>query len=414
MSAPELGTVPPYQSAEFRQFPYPFYEAARSEAPVYHVPETDDYLITRYDDLTWVASHPELFSNHKQWVTAERPALQAIAAQQKYPTMPVVVDEDPPLHGLYRDIAFRAFTPRRLRGYEPMIRTVVDELIDSFAPSGRVELVSEFANRMPMAVIVQILGLPRGMMPAFKRWSDEWAELSSRYLTEERAEHCQRSAVDFNDYLADQIAMRRENPSDDVISELAQARGPDGEPLGMAELVNIVRLLLIAGNETTAFLLANTVALLLRDPDQLATVLSQRALLKRAVEESLRVESPTQWSWRKVIADVELGGMTIPAGSRVLLAWASGNRDTARFDQPDDFSCTRSNVKDHLAFGHGIHFCLGASLARLEGEIAIGRLFERLPNLRFASDGELDHIDSAIFRSVRQLKLAFDPAAQWA
>jgi cytochrome P450 len=401
-------TVVDFDAPAARRHPFPVYRTLRERAPVHHIPGTDRYVVSRYEDVVHVTRHPELFSNKKLWLAGADPELAAIAATQRHPMTQSLVDNDPPGHTVYREIAFRAFAPARLRALEPRIGELIDALIDGFAGRGETELVSELCDPLPMRVICELLGLPQTMAPEFKRWSDDYLALAGRLISRERAIECQHSVVELNDYLADAIEARRARPEADVVSELAAAETPDGRVLDVSVLTSIARNLLTAGDETTSFLLANTVLLLLEHPDELRAATADPSRIPRLLEEALRVESPTQWLWRQVVADVELHGVTIPAGSWVHVVWASANRDPDVFDRPDEFAPERPNARRHLAFGNGIHFCLGAPLARLEGRVALERLLSRLRNLRLA--GPVERLESANYRAVRRLPLRFEAA----
>jgi cytochrome P450 len=213
--------------------PYPHYERMRSAQGPYRIPDTDQYVLTRYEDVTFAARHPELFSNLKYWQSDDDPELAAIAARQRYPIKPALVDNDPPSHTTYRRIASRAFTPGRLRAVEPLVRDICTALIDEFIDAGEVEFITGFCRPLPMRVVCDLLGLPRDMGDRINLWSEAYLALAGRQLTKEDAIGAQEAVVDLNNYIADQLEGRRRHPTDDVLTELTQAQTPDGRQLDL-------------------------------------------------------------------------------------------------------------------------------------------------------------------------------------
>jgi cytochrome P450 len=393
---------------EVQECPYPYYELLRDER-VHRIEGTNHYVVARYEDAVRVSRHPELFSNRKYWQSDDDPDLAAILAEQRYPIEPALVDNDPPEHTVYRRIASRAFTPARLREVEPSIRAICEDLVDRFAGRGEVEFISEFCRPLPMRVTCSLIGLPLELSDRIGVWADSYNALATRQLPKERALVAQRHVVDFNNYLADVLEERRARPGGDVISELTQAATPEGLLLDFVELSGIVRNLVAAAPETTRVMLGITMLQLLEHPDELERVTSDRSLIPRLVEESLRHDSPQQWNWRQVLRDVDLGGVAIPAGSWLHVVWGSANRDPAVFDEPDRFAVSRPNSNRQLAFGSGIHFCLGAPLARMEGRVAFETLLARLANLRLAEGDAIQRHLHPTLRALGALRLRFDP-----
>ena len=390
--------------------PYPHYAAMRSLLAPYRMPGTDYYVLTRYEDVTYAARHPEIFSNLKQWQSDDDPDLAAIVAGQRYPIRPALVDNDPPSHTVYRRIASRAFTPGRLRDVEPLVDEICTELIDGFVDAGEVEFITAFCRPLPMRVLCDLLGLPRAMGDRINAWSEAYLALAGRHLPKADALRAQEEVVELNNYIADELERRQREPTEDVMSELTQARTPDGRLLDMVELSAIVRNLMTAAGETTAFMLGNTMLQLVESLDDLDRVRRDPALIPRLIEESLRRESPQQWNWRRVLQDVELGGVTIPAGSWVHLVWGSANRDPSTFDAPEMLRLDRDNTAKQVAFGLGTHFCLGAPLARMEGRIAFQSLLRRLPDIRLADVPEpVVRRHAATSRSLSKLMIALTP-----
>jgi cytochrome P450 len=401
----ETGAERSYSPADpaVQECPYPYYDSLRSGGR--------HYVLTRYEDVVFAARHPELFSNRKYWQSDDDPDLAAILARQRFAIEPALVDNDPPTHTVYRRIASRAFTPGRLREVEPLIRARCTDLIDKFAGEPEIEFVERFCKPLPMRVLCDLLGVPRGMGSSINRWSEAYLALAGRQLPKDQALACQAEVVDFNNYIAELLEERLARPTDDVVTELTQAQTPDGRRLDLIEMSSILRNLMSAAGETTAFMLGNTMLQLLENPDEAAKVRADPALIPRMIEESLRRETPQQWNWRRVLQDTQIGGTTIPAGSWLHIVWAAANRDPSVFADPERFDPERPNTGKQLAFGLGIHFCLGAPLARMEGLIAYESLLERFSAIRLADRADAivrRHV--ATSRSLESLHLALTPA----
>jgi cytochrome P450 len=248
-------------------------------------------------------------------------------------------------------------------------------------------------------------------MPKFKKWSDDSVAPLGGMISHEREIECAHSTVEFQHYFAAMLEERRAHPRNDLLTDLLNARLEGETPLTMSEMLNMLQQLLVAGNETTTNLLASAMMLLVQNPEQMETVRADRSQIPNLIEEALRLESPVQGLFRTTKVDVEIGGVRIPAGSRVVVMYASGNRDNDKFTGADNFNVRRANAKDHLAFGAGIHYCLGAPLARLEGKVAFEILLDRLTNIRFApGKNNFTHTPSFILRGLKELHLEFDHA----
>jgi cytochrome P450 len=377
--------------------PYPFYASLRRDHPVYRVEALGGaYAVSRYDDVAYVLAHPELFSSTAVGMTKVRGR----------PTR-LLIAVDPPDHTRMRSLVNRAFAPQMVADLTPRIREVTDELLAPVLRRGEFDLIADLAVPLPVTIIAEILGVDPARHEDFKRWSDNTLVERSTLSPEERVRS--RAETDaFQTYLEAVIAERRVRPRGDLISVLVQAHGQE-KAISADEVVAFVGLLLIAGNETTTNLIGNAILALLEHPDQLTLLRNNPSLLPNAVEEALRYDTPTQLLFRTATCDVELAGMTIPKGATVVPIFASANRDECKFPEPDRFD-VRRDARGHLAFGHGIHFCLGAPLARLEARIALEAVL-RLPGLH-RTDERVEQVSSFFMRGAKRLPLAFTPRSE--
>lgn len=393
--------------------PYAFYAALRREAPVFQVPGAGFYLVTRYDDIVTVLKNPVVFSNKFAQAMQARtggPRKELLDVwAEGYPPVDTLLTNDPPSHTRFRALVTKAFSARRVASMEPQVRKIANDLVDGFAADGHVELVHRFAVPLPLTVIADQLGVPRDDMPRFKKWSDDSVAPLGQMITPEREIECTRSIVEFQHYFAAKLEERRRAPKDDLLTDLVHAKVEGERGLDTAEALSILQQLLVAGNETTTNLIAATMLLLLQHPAEMARVRHDPSLIPNLVEEALRLEAPVQGMWRVATQDAEIGGVKLPAGAFLMLRYASGNRDDAQFPEAERFDCGRENARNHLGFGLGIHFCVGAALARKEGVVAFETLLGRLGNVRLAPDKtELRHVPSILLRGLSALHLEFD------
>lgn len=395
-----------------RDDPHPTLRRARDLQPVFFSEGLGTWVVTRYDDVVAVMRDPARFSSRAAITNRPGPPppeiLEVLAGGIPYE--PNSVDLDPPRHSVFRGLIQGAFTPRRIHALEPAVRMLADRLVDDFAARGEVDLVSAFAYPLPTLVIGDLLGVPRDDMASFKRWSDEWLVLLGQLGDLERIKSAAREVCEFQRYVARMIAARREAGGDDLVSSVALAADAipaDVRPSDNA-LVGLLMTVMFAGHETTTSLLVNTLKLLLSHPDQLARVQADRGLLPAAIAESLRFDPPVPGMYRTTTAPVSLGGVELPAGAHIHISFASANRDAAYFKDPDRFDIGRGARTPHLSFGHGIHACVGAALAQLEGRVALGVLLDRLPGLRLPAQ-VIESVVSATVRGTRRLQIAWDP-----
>jgi cytochrome P450 len=404
--------------------PVPFYARMRKEQPVFRVPGHGFYLVTAYDDVVAAVRDTETFSNRFTSPTlalgrgspAVQEQIEGILAEG-YPRTATLLTNDPPAHTRFRRLVSRAFTPRRVASWQPAIERLCDELIENFAGRGSVELVSEFAVPLPIGVIADALGVPRDMQPTFRRWTDDSTDLIGADVTDERRLAAARGLVEFQRYFAAELDDRRRAPRDDFLTDLVHA-SLDGDvegledirPLDTAEMLSILHQLLVAGNETTTTLLAEALRLLVADPAEYALVAADAdgSHTVAVVEEALRLCSPAQGMFRVVTRDTVLGGVEIPAGATAILMYASANRDERQWPEADSFCPQRDGVRQHLSFGSGLHFCIGAALSRAEAQAALPRLCRAMPEPSLATE-RLDYKPSFVLRGLRSLPLRFTP-----
>ena len=383
---------------DFWHDPYPAYAALRADEPVRRVDLGDGpaWLISRYSDVRAALADPRLSKDDRYTLPPEQ---RAAAPQQPFPMM---LQMDPPEHTRLRKLVSRTFTVRRMEALRPRVRQIADELIDALPPTGRVDLLAEYAFLLPVLVICELLGVPAEDRDDFAAWSNALIDSDGH-------EDAMQAMGKLGAYMAGLIAAKRTTPDDALISGLIEV-ADDGDRLSEPELIGMAMILLIAGHETTVNLIGNGLLALYTQPAQRALLLERPELIAPAVEEFLRFDSPVHTTPPRFAAeDVEYGGVTIPAGSRVLLSLAAANRDPERFADADELHVD-GDASRHVAFGHGLHHCLGAQLARIEGQEAIGRLLARRPATELAMPAdELLHRHSNLVRGLRSLPVELGP-----
>lgn len=378
----------------FRKNPYPAYAALRDEAPVFRkiLPDGNRaWFITRYEDAIEALRDPRFIKDFSK-LYGGSPEYKSVFTQN-------MLFADMPEHKRLRNLVSSAFTPKMINGMRDRIQEIADELLDEMEGKERVDLIDEFAFPLPIIVICEILGIPAEDRDNFRIWSNAMIEGSGGDYAGDIGQHMQA----FVEYLGKRFAMLREHPADDLISRLIIAE-EEGDRLTEQELYGVVSLLIIAGHETTVNLISNGVMTLLQHPDQLKLLKEQRDLIKKAVEEILRFDGPVEFSTSRWAGeDLEFKGQPMKKGDLVIVILNSADHDPEKFDDPEVFDITRKKSV-HLAFGFGIHTCLGAPLARLEGEIAISSFFNRFPESRLGTaPDELEWRPGMIVRGVKEL-----------
>lgn len=393
-------------SAELLRDPYPTFARMREQSPVQWIPSGGFWAVTRHADAVRVLTDPGTFSS-----AAERDAFPLMFASPRSPNTPrALTPSDPPLHTLLRKLVNRGFTPRTLAGWYPRIRTTAEELVDDLLAKQRsgqpVDYVLDFANLLPAYVIADMLDLPRKDSDRFREWA---AVIIAGYTIDTDVERNVELACDMHDYFAQQVERKKDERGDDLISLMlgnAQAN-PDEESLTDEELASFCALLMVAGNETTTNLLGNWMATLVERPELQRELRQDSALVGSCFEESLRFDAPVQALFRVTTRPVALSGVEIPAGAHVGVMFGSANRDAAVFGADAEQFDPRRRSSEHIAFGHGIHFCLGAPLTRLEAKASADALFARVATIRGA--GEVVRTESYAVRGCLQVPVVLDP-----
>ena len=394
--------------------PWPLFEMLRANAPCFEVPGMDAYLVTRYDDIARIVMDPKTFSSELEFGTGlsflpATPEKEAALARGGYRWVPTLGFTDPPVHRRVRVAVSKGFSARRVRQLEGVVQELCDEIVDGMDPSGVIDYAQEMALQLPVMVIGAALGVAREDWAKFNRWSDAVLARLGEQITEEQDLTLIEEYVDEELYFSNAIAERRVQPTDDLLSDLVAAQEVaqlnDGDPITDEELMSIVAFLPVAGSRTSAGLIGMTMHHLLDNPDDQARCREDGAYLDALIEEVLRMQSPIQAWFRRTTCEVELGGITVPADSRLLVAFASANRDESRFGCPAEFRPDRENIKEHLAFGRGPHLCPGATLARAEARIATRTFLSRFPAVGHAPGTEPAYHPNLVHRMADNLPL---------
>jgi cytochrome P450 len=373
--------------------PFPQYEKMRESAPVFQDEASGSWHVFRYDDVQRVLSEHGTFSSRMGGDDPSETG-QLFAAS--------LITADPPRHRQLRSLVTQAFTPKAVDALAPRISALTEELLDGIASQGSADLIAELAYPLPVIVIAELMGIPAEDRGRFKHWSD--VIVSQTQTGAQTADHSSTNR-EMTEYFLALIEHRRRQPGTDLISNLLVAE-IDGQKLSVAELLGFCSLLLVAGNETTTNLIGNAVLSFTEQPGTMERLRAGPSLLPHAIEEVLRYRSPVQSMYRVTATDTTLGDVHVPAGAP-LVAWiGSANRDERQFREPEQFDIDRTPNR-HLAFGHGIHFCLGAPLARLEARIALQGILDRLPGLTLAPGARLERMDSTIIYGVKELPVSW-------
>jgi cytochrome P450 len=396
----------PLASREGWLEPFSWYRRMREENPVRYDPEREVWDVFRYDDVKAVLQRDETFSSDPSHLPRFR---EEMGERERPPVLDTMLFSDPPEHGRLRGVAEDFFRPNAIKEWGPRIEAITTDLLDDVGDDGEMDLVADLAYPMPVIVIAELLGVPPADRDRFREWSntlisrpDATTEAGMREF-QRRQEETQR---EMQEYFSRMMEVRREGPREDLLSEIVRA-GDDGR-LTEREMLGFCILMLVAGNITTTNLITNAVRCFAEGNGWFDDLRRDDAALGRAIEEVLRYRSPVQAFFRVTKTDAELGGVEIPAGEGLVVWLGSANRDERRFDAPDEFRPARS-PNQHLGFGYGTHYCLGAPLARLEAKIALTEVLDRFRDVELA-DAELQPVRSSFIYGVEHLPVTFDPA----
>ncbi|WP_328320705.1 cytochrome P450 family protein [Streptomyces sp. NBC_00388] len=380
-------------TADFNANPYPYYEKMRAAGPVHRIRSEDAdsvWLVVGHEEARAALNDPRLVKDARR-INGRQDESGGLFTN--------MLDADPPQHTRLRKLVVREFTARRIQALRPRVQEITDACVDAMlaAQDRTADLVDSLAFPLPMTVICELFGVPGLDRASFRVWSNE-------LIAPTGGDQESAAVVAMSDYLVSLIEAKRDRPGEDLLSALIRARDEDGEQLSARELVGMAFLLLVAGHETTVNLISNGIRALLAHPEQLAALRADMSLLDGAVEEMLRYDGPVGTAtYRHAAEPLRIGSADIAAGEPVLVSLGSADRDPARFPDADRFDIRRA-PQGHLAFGHGIHFCLGAPLARMEGRIAVRTLLERCPGLALDPDGGVyDWIPGLLMHGVRKL-----------
>lgn len=405
MTATSKARACPYSNAsiDFNPFdlvdPFPFYEWARAEAPVFHSEELGYWVVTRHADIKAVFDNWQVFASDNAQapvrpLCAEGKRIMMEGGFTAYSGLSARV---PPDHTRIRKIAQGCFGPRRFKAIEPEIRAIVTRAIDAFAARGHANFFAEFAYDVPALVLFKLVGIPDSDVPKVKSWAVSRALLTWASLSDEEQIPHARNMVEYWAYCRDLVASRYETPSDDLPGDLVRLK-QEGAEITDEEIAGVLYSALFAGHETTTTLMANGLRELLTHRQSWEALVEDKAKIPEAIEEILRF-APSIATWRRrATRDTEIAGVKIPANANLLLLLASANRDEAVFDQPAVFDIGRTNARAHMSFGYGIHFCLGQQLAKLEFGIMLEELTRRLPQMRLTPDQSFDFVRNISFR----------------
>ncbi len=417
----DLDQFDPFGEA-VQQNPQPWWDAMRERGHVFHDERTGYFWVASREAVLEAVADTDRFSSQMGAYMRTPPDASVVdqvaeIRAQGWPEVPVLQTQDPPIHRRQRALVSKAFTPKRVKELEPQIVALVDELLDDMTKASPVDVVATFAVPLPVLVIARLLSVPDERRADVKRWSDNrFLNLGNR-VTPEQHIMIAESEVERQHYFADLLEQRRENPQDDLLTALIEARiteedgGTVGDQLTMAEMLSMLGQMLAAGNETTTSLLSQLMLLLAEQPqwwEWLREEPQERAA--PLVEEGLRYFSPTQAMPRVATADIEFFGHRIPEGSALMVLFASANRDAEHFENPAAFDPTRPNVREHLAFGRGAHVCLGAPLARLQSVVALRELVNRVESMKVIDSSRHAYLPSFRQRGLARLELEIVPA----
>jgi len=396
MTTPSNPAIRLLDGCWYAEDPHAHYAWMREHAPLFWDEGAQVWGVATYAELLRVSKDPETFCSR-------------MSSRPDSPPIPSMINLDDPEHRQRRGLVNKGLTPRRVQDHEPRVRRICNELVDRVAPLGRCDFVHDLAAPLPMAIIGDLLGVEPEDRAMLLHWSDDMLAATSASAPPEALDRAMQTFAQYADYARGVIADRRVRPRDDMMSTLVHAE-IDGRRLGDEDLIQEGLLILVGGDETTRHVITGGMEALVRNPDERRKLVANPALLPLAVEEMLRWVSPIKNMNRTATRDVEVAGARVREGDKLLLLYPSANRDERAFPRADEFHVDRE-PNDHVAFGHGVHFCLGASLARLELRVMFETLLARLPDLTLASDAPLRLRPSNFIVGIEEMPVVFTPRA---
>ncbi len=391
--------------------PFPFYEWARAEAPVFFSDELKYFVVARHADIKAVFDDWRTFSSENAQAPL-RPMCdegKRIMREGGFTAYSGLSARVPPDHTRIRKLVQGCFGPRRFRAIEPEIKAIVNQTIDAFAERGHADFFREFAYDVPALVLFKLVGIPNMDVPRVKSWAVSRALLTWGDLSDDEQVVHARNMVEYWNYCRELVRLRHDDPTDDLPGDLVRLQ-KEGAEISDEEIAGVLYSALFAGHETTTTLMANGMRELLQRRENWEAIIAEPQLIPNAVEESLRF-SPSIVAWRRrALKDTQIAGVPVPKDSNILLLIGSANRDETVFSTPNRFDVRRGDARSHLAFGYGIHTCVGQQLARIEFAIALGELTRRLPGLRLAADQTIDFVHNISFRVPTALRIEWDVA----
>jgi cytochrome P450 len=389
--------------------PYPFYAMARKQEPIFFSPFLQTWVVTRYEDIKAILRDPKRFSSAfvERLMAFYTPETLSVL-NQGISTAALLTLSDPPAHTRGRELLAKALSARRVASLEPAIRQIATTSLEQLLPLGQADFVTQFAAPFPLSVLLHLLGLPEDDLLQVRKWAEDGIALVSSFLPPEQQLSCAKSNVAFHQYLQAILEQRRLDPGDDFISDLLVAMAKEQLQLSPEELLGTLLTLVTVGVTSVTDILSNCVYQLLTQQRQHWAALQQEPdLIPSIAEEMLRLDSSVPGTFRLTTQEVEVGGMVLPKDALIFVALYSANHDEALFDKPEVFDPSRANLREHMAFGYGIHFCIGASLARLQLRVVLECL-SQLPSLRLVSDEPLQYHPSMSLRGPEHLLIQWD------
>ena len=393
-------------SADAMDDPHPLFSEIRRSSPVCQVDPEGWWAVSRYQDVVFVLKHPELFSSANLRSARDANVDPRLRGDSLFPDDSSIIASDPPIHGRLRKLISGAFAPKAMLRLEERVRAIAAEHVDRILRKSRFDMIEDLAVPLPVIVIAEMLGVDPERRADFKRWSDSAINVRpTKQLPDEEVRQILQNRREFRAYFEAMIEDRRRAPREDLVSDLCRAEAEEGS-LRPEEVLAMTILLLIAGNETTTNLIGNGTLALLENPEAMSRLRREPALIPGFLEEVLRFNGPVKILTRRAAEEVTLSGVTIPRGAVVVTLIAAANRDPEAFPEPDRFDITREG-RGHVTFGHGIHFCVGAPLSRIEGRIAFEEIFRRLPPFS-REPGRVEWSAALGLRGLRALPLRFE------